>query len=193
MTVRDAQAADAQAIARVHVDSWRTTYRGIIPRNYLDGLSYEIRANYWRNQLADHYNRLEQGPDWTVVVAEEMILQDDEEVPLVVGFAAGGEERDGNPAFTAELGAIYLFEAYQRRGIGRHLLGAIAARLAAQGHTNLLVWVLDQNPASAFYEALGARLVDRRTITLAGASLDELAYGWDDIRRLLDSLSGPSR
>jgi len=38
LTVRPAVAADAPAIARVHVASWREAYRGIIPQQVLDEL-----------------------------------------------------------------------------------------------------------------------------------------------------------
>jgi hypothetical protein len=35
--VREANAGDAAAIARLHVESWRATYRGILRDEYLDG------------------------------------------------------------------------------------------------------------------------------------------------------------
>jgi hypothetical protein len=44
MIIRDASPADAAAIARVRVDAWRETYRGIVPEAFLDGLSYEQDA-----------------------------------------------------------------------------------------------------------------------------------------------------
>ena len=173
MPVRDAQAADAEAIARVHVDSWRTTYKGIIPQSYLDGLNYEMRANYWRYHLGEYDVRSDLIPEWAVVLAEEE--------DLVVGFAAGGTERTGHATYTAELGAIYLLQPFQRQGIGRRLVETMAGRLAGQGHSAMLVRVLAKNPARGFYEALGGRLVDRQTITVAGARLEQLAYGWDDL------------
>lgn len=39
--IREAQIADAPAIARVGVDTWRSTYCGIMADDYLDDLSYE--------------------------------------------------------------------------------------------------------------------------------------------------------
>jgi hypothetical protein len=35
VTIRRAVREDARAIARVHVDSWRTTYRGIVPEEHI--------------------------------------------------------------------------------------------------------------------------------------------------------------
>ena len=43
-SVRDAQIEDAPAIARVHVDTWRSAYRGIVPDDHLDAMSYERSA-----------------------------------------------------------------------------------------------------------------------------------------------------
>ncbi|HNI60392.1 MAG TPA: GNAT family N-acetyltransferase, partial [Pseudomonadota bacterium] len=35
--VRPAGPDDAEAIARVHVETWRATYRGLVPDHYLLG------------------------------------------------------------------------------------------------------------------------------------------------------------
>ena len=50
-TVREATPADAPGIARVHVDAWRTTYRGLVPDSYLAGLSYADRQTMWERIL----------------------------------------------------------------------------------------------------------------------------------------------
>jgi hypothetical protein len=42
IVIRPARAGDTEAIARVRVDSWRETYRGMIPQAYLD--ANETRA-----------------------------------------------------------------------------------------------------------------------------------------------------
>jgi hypothetical protein len=39
MKVREATAVDAAAIARVHYNTWQTTFRGIIPNPYIDRAS----------------------------------------------------------------------------------------------------------------------------------------------------------
>ncbi len=39
--LREANVLDAAAIAKVHVDSWRTTYAGVVPEDFLAQLSYE--------------------------------------------------------------------------------------------------------------------------------------------------------
>lgn len=38
ITIRKAVLTDAEGIAKVHVDSWKTTYANIVPDEYLDNL-----------------------------------------------------------------------------------------------------------------------------------------------------------
>ena len=52
MLIREASPRDAAAIARVHVDSWRTTYAGIVPADYLANLSYTRREQFWCDILS---------------------------------------------------------------------------------------------------------------------------------------------
>lgn len=56
MNIRKARLKDAEGIARVHVDSWRTTYKGIIPDDYLNSLSYEQRTELWKNNIGKKGN-----------------------------------------------------------------------------------------------------------------------------------------
>ena len=51
MIIREANLDDAKGIAKVHVDSWRTTYKNIIPDEYLNNLSYEKREQLWTNNI----------------------------------------------------------------------------------------------------------------------------------------------
>lgn len=57
MLIRPAQVSVAAAIAKVHVDSWRTTYRGMVPDSYLQALSYEQRTRRWQDALSDSDNQ----------------------------------------------------------------------------------------------------------------------------------------
>ena len=144
MQIRLAQLSDAGGIARVHVDTWRASYRGIIPDAHLDSLSYEQREQRWRDNFAGF------GPDVFMYVATD----DDSRV---IGFAGGGPERGGDPTYKGELYALYLLQSYQRQGIGRELTRTVAHHLAKQGHSSMLAWVLAQNPSRKFYEALGGQ------------------------------------
>lgn len=168
--VRNATPEDAPAIAHVHVNSWRTTYAGIVPDAFLAGLSYEQRESYWQDIIDHHLSK--QG----LFVAQQ--AED------VVGFVICGAEREHHPVYTGEIYAIYLLKQAQGQGLGSALARAAARWLQANGHNAMLVWVLEQNPACRFYEALGGQTVSRKMLTIGGAELAEIAYGWRDIGSL---------
>ena len=173
MPIRDATLADVPAIARIHVDSWRATYRGLMPDDLLAGLSYEGREHQWHAAVT----RANAGRGCLVVA--------DEREDGIVGFASGGQCR-GDWGYDGELFAIYLSETHQGRGLGKALQLAIAERLVAQGRTSMLIWVLDTNALGrGFYEALGGILVGEQTAEMDGATLREVAYGWPDLADFL--------
>lgn len=174
MCIRAADVSDSAAIAKVHVDSWRTTYAGIMPDEHLSSLSYEQREREWRNGLSTP------GEATFTLVAQDAAGD-------VIGFASGGPERGGDPAFQGEIFAIYLLRAYQGMGLGRRLTRAVAERLMSEGFGSLLVWVLAENPSRRFYEALGGECLEEKVITIGGANLVEVAYGWRDLRVLTNT------
>jgi ribosomal protein S18 acetylase RimI-like enzyme len=174
MIVREARAEDAISIAKVHVDSWRTAYRDIIANTYLEALSYDDREHYWQSLL--------ERPERTTLV---YVAEDDD--GEIVGFASGGPEREGNPTYKGEVFAIYILQQAQRRGIGRQLTAAIVQSLVQQGIESMLIWVLADNPARKFYEALGGQYLQEKPIEIGGVKLLEVAYGWTNIRPLANS------
>jgi ribosomal protein S18 acetylase RimI-like enzyme len=168
--VRQAGSEDAPAIARVHVDTWRTAYRGLLPDDFLAALDEAGYAERWRRTLTDGTGR--------VYVAEDG--------RHTVGFASGGPERAGEDGFTGELYAIYVLQEAQGRGHGRRLVQAVVQGLREMGLPNMIVWVLrDNHNARHFYERLGGTYVRSQPITIGSALLQEVSYGWkslDDIR-----------
>jgi GNAT superfamily N-acetyltransferase len=175
MLIREATHNDVPAIAKVHVDTWRTTYRGIVPDEHLVNLSYERRANRW-------YRILSLAPEdgnFTFVAEGES--------GEIVGFANGGVERTGDPIYKGELTAIYIRQTHQGKGIGRCLVRAVVEKLGRSGIDSMLVWVLADNPAYQFYAALGGKRVHEKELEIGGKPLIEVAYGWLNTRSLRGS------
>lgn len=169
VVIRRATVADAGVIAAVRIDSWRTTYRGIIPDDYLDGMKIEDSAAIWSRILSATSN-----------AANVFVAEVDGEV---LGFAAGMTLKEAKLGFDSELTAIYLESSVQRAGIGRKLVAHVAAALASAGANNMLVWVLaDNRPARQFYEMLGAELLAEQPFSWDGLELQEAGYGWRTIR-----------
>ena len=179
MRIRAATEADIPSLARVHVDSWRSTYAGIVPDEYLSDLSYRDRESFWEAVLTTAR------PGISNFVAETPSGD-------VVGMAGGGPERSGSETYHGELYLVYLLAEYQRRGLGRRLVSAVAGKLLADGTDSMMVGVLEDNrPACRFYQTLGGERVDRRTVSIGGSDLVEVFYGWRDITMLTEGSREP--
>ena len=164
--VRPAVLGDAAAIARVHVATWRTAYRGMLPGDFLASLTEAHYADRWRRGIGDGASR--------VFVAED--------TSGVVGFASGGRERAGEDGFGGELYALYVHDRAQRRGYGRDLVRAVVGGLRDMGLSDMIIWVLrDNTGARAFYERLGGTYVRAQPITIGPTLLDEVSYGWHSL------------
>jgi ribosomal protein S18 acetylase RimI-like enzyme len=164
--VRPARPADAEAIGRVHSESWRLTYAGLLSARYLAGLDSDVLAAKWRRRL------LAPGGASSMQVAE----RDGE----VVGFSLFGPaaERDLDDGFAGEIQMLYVLPAGQRRGHGRALFERASSDLAARRLFWLVVWVVEHNLAArAFYRRLGlAADGARRADTLGGQAVDVVRY-----------------
>lgn len=142
--MRPAEPHDADAIARVQIDSWRETYTGMIPDRFFGEESFEARKSMW-----DGYFAAEPRPG-TLAVAERG--------DRIVGFAFSGSARHPDaakglePARELHLFSIYLLAAEHGAGIGRTLLLAVVGDGPAQ------LWVASANlRARSFYERNGFR------------------------------------
>lgn len=138
------------------------------PDEYLNNLSYEGREKLWEDNMAKS----------KVYVAEN-------EVGEIVGFSTGGKERSEKyKDYTGELYAIYILKEYQGQGLGKKLIQPVLDDLIKLDIYSMIVLVLEQNSSRYFYEAIGGKQIDLLEVKMAGQKLNELVYGWDDIRSL---------
>lgn len=144
--IRWAMPADAPAIARVHIASWRVAYRGLLPDRILAGLSVAGRTEQWQRMLAEGGERM-----------HTLVVERGEEI---AGFATLSMPcRDAEEAEdVAEIPALYLSPDRFGQGLGTRLIAAAEAELAARGYREAVLWMLDGNePAAAFYARRGWR------------------------------------
>lgn len=164
--IRKGILSDTKGIAKVHVESWKTTYANIVPDEYFNKLTYESREQIWINSI----------PNGGVYVAENNEGE-------IVGFSSGGKERSGKyDGFDGELYAIYILKKYQGQGIGKALIQPIIDELIGMGLNTMLVLVLKDNVSRLFYEALGGKKIDELEIQIAGKKLTEVVYGWENLK-----------
>lgn len=166
--IRAATPADAAGIAAVHVQSWRDTYAGLLPDEFLARMTspetQAQREGFWTGNI-------EAGQD-VVLVAED--------AGEIVAFASAGAARD-HPGFDAELFTLYSLKAAQGAGTGRELLRRAAQALHARGAGSLALWVLDTNPTRHWYARQGAVDCGEKT----DGDLRERRMGWSDLTPLV--------
>jgi ribosomal protein S18 acetylase RimI-like enzyme len=162
--------SDAEDLARVHVASWRETYRGLLADAFLARMSEPGFARRFRRALTDP------GGSVTLAAADRYGL---------VGYAQGGASRR-DLAGEAEIATLYVLRQAQGHGLGAQLMVETARALAANGATSLMVLVLRDNiRARGFYEHLGGEPeAARQGPGPGGRLLYEVAYRWRDIRSL---------
>ncbi|UOR13243.1 GNAT family N-acetyltransferase [Halobacillus amylolyticus] len=174
MRIRKAGRDDAAAIAKISVDTWRATYKGIVSQAFLDQMSYQERTNKWKQKLID--------PKMFSYIAET-------ENGEAVGYANGGVVRGEASEKLAELYAIYILPDYQRIGLGERLLKPMVRTCIDHSFDQMVVWVLEGNKAALFYKALGAETYDQDTIELAGEKLNLFGYKFKNLNVLLGNLT----
>lgn len=158
--IRLANRDDAEAIALVHVQSWKETYTEYMNPEVLNKKTVEVRKKLWEIVLNDQDQKV-----WVY-----------EKDGKVLGFSDAYFAPD---RFEAELRAIYILQSAQGRGLGKQFLEQLFEILRDKKYQKLSVYVLDRNPSRYFYEKMGAKCVEEVDASGYGQDLKELRYEWD--------------
>ena len=172
LAVRQATSRDAAVIADVHRASWRTTYAGILPLDVIAREAGRKSEGMWRRRLT---SQRPGDATWLVEMGAHGII----------GFASCGGARSPITGLDAEIYALYVLQAHQRRGAGRALVRECARHFVRQGWFGFYLWVLKANRARLFYETLGGEEIAEKTEKLGKHPFAEVAYGWRDLTGLV--------
>lgn len=168
-TLREAIEADVASLAALHVQTFNETHRGGQPT----GPSIEVRSYQWRERFQHHDG------SWFCFVVEDADCD-------LVGFATGAPHDNDLPDYEGGLNSIYVLQRLHRQGIGRRLLCAVASRLVSEGVNSMMLFGEASNPSNGFYETFGAERILSERGEFHGA------YGWRDLRVLVDRCMGPT-
>lgn len=173
-----AGAGDAPEVARLHAESWRHAYRGLLPDTYLDGQAGSERLAAWSARLRDGA----EGP-LEVTLAH------------VDGRAAGFSclRPLAEPERGVYLDNLHVLPGFQGFGLGKHLLAHCAGRAAgAWPGRPLFLYVLDGNAqARDFYRRLGGTESAPFPDRFPGPDVDVAvrSVSWSDVPALLRRLA----
>jgi len=169
--LRDVVPSDAPSLAHIVCTANEQAFRGLVPDACLEFSEAESTANWQRT--------FSQG-----LPNDDYMLIAETPVKACAGYVwAGPNTKDS--VYQAELRQIMILPAYQRQGLGRRLVSAVAQRLLDIGLNSMRVEVLRVNPNRAFYERIGGQFVSEHAYDWDGVTLSECVYGWRDIRPLL--------
>ena len=165
--------ADAEEIARVHVQCWQESYADLLPAEFLRNLSADQRIEQWRQTISDPqvFKRVARGSG------------------RIAGFVSCGPAREGAAKEAdGEIFAIYILKAYHGQKIGRALIAAAARFWLSKGGRNLIVLSMaGNNQAAAFYKALGGVEVYEGCFEIAGIQLADKGHLFDNLAELAAS------
>ncbi|TQV80715.1 GNAT family N-acetyltransferase [Denitrobaculum tricleocarpae] len=178
LKLRRARLQDSRALAQVHIETWRHTYAGMVPDQYLASMTLDEQARCWRHWINTS------GARESILLVETLPEDKAPEQSRIVGFGHAGPARIRTPNRSGEVYTLYVDVDWQGQGIGRQLLHQLFAGLIEAGMDSAMIWVLASNPSRFFYEAVGGQRIAERRERFAGVLLDEIAYSWPDLNAL---------
>jgi len=147
---------DLSAIGHVYCEAWKAAYQGIVPDEFLAGLTAEGCAPR------------------SVRSGGALVCERDGQI---IGAASFGALRDSDDKQSGELDSIYVLPEYWRTGAGTALFEAVRNELRADGYSTMFLWTLSENSrARRFYEKMGMSAVSERIIVIGGKRLNETGY-----------------
>lgn len=125
-------------ISLVYEESWKSAYKDIIPKSYLDS----IPKGQWITSLDDSERK-------NLVLIEHW---------QIVGTCSFGASRFAEMEGCGEIISIYFLPDYIGKGYGKVLLQRAMEELQKEGYEKIFLWVLEDNQnARGFYEKMGFR------------------------------------
>jgi GNAT superfamily N-acetyltransferase len=166
ITLVPADSDDAHAIAALHVKSWRSAYRGLVPDEFLAGPVENDRNTLWESRLSV--------PD-----DARLVLKAVDQRGIMVGFTC--VLRDADPPWGPLLDNLHVTPDLKGHGIGALLLRASRAWSSAVAPGQPMhLWVLEGNAqARHFYDRERGEIVERQILELtAGIHVPAIRYVW---------------
>jgi ribosomal protein S18 acetylase RimI-like enzyme len=147
--IKNATIDDIPVIQSIAEKTWWPTYSSILDKTQIE---YMLRAIYSTETLT---KVMESGTQQFIVLIDERGPQ---------GFAAYGLRPDD--ASICKLHKIYVLPQNHGRGYGKLLISEIKKRLAAESIKTLDLNVNRHNPAKAFYEKLGFKIMKEEDVPI---------------------------
>ena len=165
INIRRATKSDFSTIAKIRIDNWKTTYKGLLPQSFLDDLDYKKETNSWFDFSQNEVNN--------VFVA----TNESNDILGFVGIKPFDEKRT-----IGEIYALHTSQIFRGKGAGKALIYHSTKLFKAQDMNEMRLWVVvGNNNAIAIYEHLGAETYTERTEIINGVDVPEIGMKWNNL------------
>ena len=173
IVIRQAVIEDSEATARLNFDTWETSFRGLVPDEWMNKRNVDQHISQFQKRFAEfgfggmHIAELD---------------------GKVLGFSDGGATRDKSLPFDAELYAIYVLKAHQGKGVGQTLFRAVVNKAAKDGFHSIIAKTFSTSPYRRFYERQGGQIVPgyKEDWEAVGVKIPLVAFCWKDLAGVPD-------
>jgi len=149
ITIRDAGLVDLANIQDLAEKTWWPTYSSILSP---EQIRFMLEAIYSSEAME---KVIRDGTQQFILLSDEHRNQ---------GFAAYGARKE-NPSIY-KLHKIYILPENQGKGYGRLLIDEVCSRIKAKGFYTLDLNVNRYNPAKAFYEKIGFKVIYEENVPI---------------------------
>ncbi len=158
--IRKAVKNDAKAIIDINISSWKDTYGGIFPKEFLDSLNElkEESIEKCKNKINEY------------IVAEFD--------GKIVGFSRIGKNKKDYDENYGEIYALYMDINYKGQGIGRKLV-EYSFSLLKEKYDFCLISTLKDNSANEFYKKIGGKFIGNCEFNLLQNNYVENLYKFE--------------
>jgi len=160
ISYRIATESDVAEIRDLQIDSWRRSYRGMLPDAFLRDEVVEVLGARWAGLP---------GEGWQVICGFQGAR--------LAGFVSVDHLREGG----AYVDNLHVADWAMRQGIGRELMVRAARGVVAAGINALWLTVINENLATrAFYSSIGGVEDPEQPHELYGQSIFVHAVRWEN-------------
>ncbi|WP_165314057.1 GNAT family N-acetyltransferase [Vibrio ziniensis] len=175
MEIRIAEYSDFEAIADLHVRSWKTHYQGLLKQDYLDNEALPDRLVIWQTRLTN--------PPFN----QHILLLEKEE--KLLGFICAFGNHDFERGSIIE--SLHIDPEYRGYGLGKMLIREMVQWIEHYFPNNgVYLEVLEQNrQAIDFYDHIGGEhQVEQLWKAPCGSEVPEFVYAWKTPKLMLASI-----
>lgn len=158
MNIRKAKSSDAKDIIEINIKTWCSTYKGIVPDDFLKEKEEAKEKNIKKCE--------------ETVEAKDNVLVAEYD-GQVVGIVSYGKAKVINEKDYGEIYSLYVLDNYQGKNVGKELFLAAREQLIKKGYSKLVLSCIKANPSNGFYKRMGGQVVEVIISNIGGRKIEE--------------------